>query len=147
MYKLRNTDCSYIVNPNNLNHYLKMLLQDQPKYILGLGSYSGIDQEKIRIETICTNLFRNDYDGGVPKQTNLNYFLEPNENLKLGKAMGNSYCNQVSWKIMELINRGELHSRYTFLHIPKSVPIWVTSSIIDQSIRHLRGYSSQASSF
>ncbi len=134
MYQLRNTDCSYIVNPNNLDHYLMMLLLDQPKYILGLGSYSGVDQDKIRIETICTNQFRNKFDGKVLKQTKLNYLLKPNENLKLGKAMGNSHCNQVSWKIMELINGGELRSKYTFLHIPKSMPIGVATPIINQII-------------
>lgn len=134
LYQLRNIDCSYIVNPNNLDHYLKMLLRDQPKHILGLGSYSGVDQDKIRIETICTNQFRNNYDGGIPKQTKINYFLKPNENLKLGKAMGNSYCNQISWKIMELIDRGELCSKYTFLHIPKSIPSSIASPIIDQSL-------------
>ncbi len=134
MYQLRNTDCSYIINQNNLDQYLKLLLQDQPKYILGLGSYSGIDQDKIRIETVCTNQFRNNYDGGVPKQITLNYFLQPNENLKLGKAMGNSYCNQVSWKIMELINRGELCSKYTLLHIPKFMPAWHATNFIDQAI-------------
>ena len=134
MLQLRNTDCSYIINQNNLDHYLKLLLQDQPKCILGLGSYSGINQEKIRIETVCTNQFRNNYDGGVPKQITLNYFLQPNENLKLGKAMGNSYCNQISWKIMELISGGELSSKYTFLHIPKSMPAWQAANFIDQSL-------------
>ncbi len=79
LYKLRNTDCSYITNPNNFSHYLKLLLHDQPKYILGLGSYSGVDQDKIRIETICTNQFRNEFEDGTQKQTSLTYFLQPNE--------------------------------------------------------------------
>lgn len=37
-----------------------MLIHDQPKYIFGMGTYSGVDQEAIRIETITKNQFRNE---------------------------------------------------------------------------------------
>lgn len=59
LYRLKQIDCCYLVYPNNVEHYLEMLLHDQPSYVLGLGAYSGVDQEQIRIETICTNQFRN----------------------------------------------------------------------------------------
>lgn len=39
-------------------------MREQPGYILGLGVYSGKDQDKIRIETKCTNQFRNDFING-----------------------------------------------------------------------------------
>ena len=99
-----------------------MLLHDQPAFVLGLGTYSGVDQEKIHIETVCTNKFRNDYVVGTEKQKiKLNSFLSISSQMKLTKAMCNSHCNLVSWRIMQLINRGELNSKYTFLHIPKNM--------------------------
>lgn len=78
LYQLRNTDCSYLVFPNNLDRYLEMLLRDQPSYILGLGSYSGVDQEKIHLETICSNQFRSDFvEGNRYVETEIKTFLKP----------------------------------------------------------------------
>ena len=132
LYRLKQIDCCYLVYPNNVEHYLKMLLHDQPPYILGLGTYSGVDQGQIRIETMCTNKFRNDYVDGTEKQNvKLNSFLSINSQMKLAEAMGNSHCNLVSWRIMQLISRGELNSKYTFLHIPKSMKSWIAITIID----------------
>ena len=68
LYQLKQIDCCYLVYPNNIEHYLEMLLHDQPSYILALGTYSGVDQDQIRIETICTNQFRNDYVDSNKKQ-------------------------------------------------------------------------------
>jgi len=38
LYRLKQLSCCYLVFPNNLDHYLNMLLHDQPEYIVGLGS-------------------------------------------------------------------------------------------------------------
>ena len=48
--RLKNIDCCYQIWPNNLESYLTDLLHNKPEYILGLGIYSGRDQDKIRIE-------------------------------------------------------------------------------------------------
>jgi pyrrolidone-carboxylate peptidase len=48
-------------------------------------------------------------------------FLQPTPLTKLAKGIGNSYCNFVSWKIMQLITKGDLCSQYTFLHIPRQM--------------------------
>jgi len=139
LYRLRQIDCCYLVYPNNIDHYLEMLLHDQPPYILGLGQYSGVDQDQIRIETVCTNKFRNDYVDGTEKQKiKLNSFLFANSQMKLAEAMGNSHCNLVSWRIMQLINRGELNSKYTFLHIPKNMKPWVATQIIDRELEKFK---------
>lgn len=135
LYRLKNIDCCYLVFPNNLDKYLDMLVHDQPPYILGLGSYSGVDQDKIRIETICSNQFHNDLvDGDQYTEVEIKPFLEPSATMKYAKAIGNSYCNQVSWKIMQLINNGKLNSQYTFLHIPKTMKPWVISPEIDHTL-------------
>ncbi|HEY4505683.1 MAG TPA: hypothetical protein VJG67_03260 [Candidatus Paceibacterota bacterium] len=135
LYRLRQIDCYYLVYPNNVEHYLEMLLRDQPPYVLGLGTYSGVDQDQIRIETVCTNKFRNDYVDGMEKQKiTINSFLHGNSQIKLAEAVGNSHCNLVSWRIMQLINQGKLNAQYTFLHIPKNMRPWVAIEIIDQKL-------------
>lgn len=135
LYRLKQINCCYLIFPNNLEMYLEMLLHDQPAYILGLGSYSGIDQDKIRIETTCTNQFRNQYiDGQKLIHTGIKPFLKPNSFMKYATAIGNSYCNLISYRIMQLITRRELHAHYTFLHIPKTMKPWIVSQEIDKAI-------------
>ena len=135
LYRLKNIDCCYLVFPNNLDKYLDMLIHDQPSYILGLGSYSGVDQDKIRVETICSNQFRNDFvDGDQYTEVEIKPFLQPSTAMKYTKAIGNSYCNQTSWKIMQLINQGKLRSQYAFLHIPKTMKPWDIAPKIDQAL-------------
>lgn len=135
LYKLRQIDCSYLVYQNNIEHYLNMLLHDQPPYILGLGTYSGVDQEKIRLETTCTNQFRNDYIGtDEQKRIKLNYFLSENQQIKIAERIGNSHCNLISWKIMQLINQKKLNSKYTFLHIPRDINFEEVVQIIDKEL-------------
>lgn len=123
LYQLKSSDCCYIVYGNNIDHYLKMLLHDQPSHILGLGIYSGIDKDKIRVETITTNRFRsNPIETYAPEEIKINNYLETsNGNFKMASALGNSYCNLISWKIMRLITDGSLKSKYSFLHIPKGM--------------------------
>ncbi len=135
LYQLKNIDCCYLVFPNNLNKYLDILIYHQPPYILGLGSYSGVDQDKIRIETICSNKFRNNLvESNQYIETNIQPFLKPTEVMKYTNAIGNSYCNQASWKIMQLINKGTLHSQYTFIHIPKTMKHGTAAPEIDQAL-------------
>lgn len=73
LYQLKTIDCCYLLYPNNIDHYLAMLLHDQPSHIIGLGLYTGV-----------------------------------NENI-------------VSEKISQLINQRQLHSRFVFLYIPKTM--------------------------
>jgi len=62
---LKNIDCCYLVfGISSIEQYLNFLTQGQPKYILGLGVYTGIDQDKIRIEEICTSKFKNGFING-----------------------------------------------------------------------------------
>lgn len=138
LYCLKDIDCCYVVFPNNIDHYVDMLLHDQPLYILGLGLYSGIDQDKIRIETICSNQFRNNYEGGKSQKIQISPFLKPNSQMKFAKAIGNSYCNLISWKIMQLINKQKLHSQYIFLHIPKTMKFWIAFQEIDRVLQEFR---------
>ncbi|MCL5090946.1 MAG: hypothetical protein M1514_02980 [Patescibacteria group bacterium] len=74
-----------------------MLLHDQLTHILGLGSYSGIDQDKIRIETTCSNQFRNDFvEGNSYQEVKIKPLFQPTPLAKFSQGIGNSYCNLVS---------------------------------------------------
>lgn len=135
LYQLRNLDCCYSVFPNNIDYYLNLLLHDQPNYILGMGTYSGVDQDKIRIETLCTNKFRNDIlYGNEYVEKKIDPYLEVSESMKFASGIGNSYCNLVSWKITELIDKGKLKAKYTFLHIPKNIKPWILVPEIDKAL-------------
>ena len=139
LWRLKNIDCCYQIFPNNLESYLKLLLHNKPKYILGLGVYSGRDQDKIRIEKVCTNKFRNDFlKGDKLIEVEINLYLKPSQNSKYTQRMGNSWCNLASWKIMKLINEGKLHSKYTFLHLPKKLKTWLVVSEIDKMLAEFK---------
>lgn len=134
LWKLKNVDMCYEVWSNNIDHYLKMLIHDQPKHILGLGTYTGVDKDKIRIETITTNQFRNNVIEDtfpISKEIIINPFIKESVNTKLASALGNSWCNLISYKIMRLIEDKKLKSKYTFLHIPSSFKVDEAVEIID----------------
>ena len=105
LYKLHEVDSCYLVfGESSINKYLDFLIHDQPTFILGLGVYSGVDQDKIRIETICTNQFRNDYldtDGLLINQ--IPSFIVANESTKLSRGIGNSW-----WQVPYKLNKKSL---------------------------------------
>lgn len=140
LWKLKNVDMCYEVWSNNIDHYLKMLIHDQPKYILGMGTYTGVDKENIRIETVTKNQFRNDVienDFPISKQIVINPFVKESENTKLASALGNSWCNLISYKIMRLIENKELNSKYTFLHIPSSFKFDYSIEVIENILTNI----------
>lgn len=140
LYSLKNIDCCYTVYPNNIDHYLNMLLHDQPRYILGLGSYSDENQNQIRIETKFSNQFRNDYIvGNSYQELVIQPFLNPGPQMKQADTVDNSYHNLVSWKIVQLINEQLSGSHYTFLRIPQTMRSKTASQIVDMAL--LKFYS------
>jgi len=101
LYKLKLLDCCYIVYSNNIDHYLNMLLHDQPEFILGLGGYSGGQQNDIKVEA----------------------FSKPLNEANYSPKFGNALCSLISWKITQLINQKTLRSKYAYLHIPSTTPL------------------------
>jgi len=103
---------------------------------LGLGIFSGINQDKIRIETVATNRFRNHpIELNAPEKIEINNFLKPaDDNFMITSGLGNSWCNLISLKIMRLIKTGSLHSQYSFLHIPKGFKWAKALSPIDKAL-------------
>lgn len=139
LWRLREIDCCYQIWPNNLDRYLELLLQDRPDFILGLGAYSGRDQDRIRIETKCTNKFRNDFlEGDELIEVPINSYLRPSGKSKLAQGIGNSFCNLTSWEIMKLINEDKLPSRYTFLHIPNKMKTRFVVQEIDKMLAEFK---------
>jgi pyrrolidone-carboxylate peptidase len=88
----------------------------RPDRILGLGSYSGTGTSELRIETVCSNQFRNNTEDfhKVP----IPFFLRSSVRLKLTNSIGNSWCNKVSYTIVTR----HPDIPYSFLHIPKIFP-------------------------
>lgn len=107
---------------SEIEKFIEDLIAVQPEHIVGMGEYSGRDQDAIRIETAAWNIFRNSViDENSAKILKLHPFLKVTEGFKIANALGNSWCNLVSYKIQEKINSGELQSKFTFLHIPKHI--------------------------
>jgi pyrrolidone-carboxylate peptidase len=126
-----------VLNEANLDSYLRVVVRDQPQHIIGLGIYTGKDQEAIRIETTAKNQFRNmtiESTASMDDTIEQSSFLTPITGTKLASSMGNSWCNLISWKIMRIIKDGSLHSQFTFLHIPKTFPQLQATAIINQMI-------------
>lgn len=135
LYLLKHVDSCYQIFPNNIDRYLEMLLHEQPVNILGLGIYTGRDSDKIRIETKCSNRYRNGFvDGDRFNKMDMNPYLQPLLNSKFAEGIGTSQCNLMSWKIMSLIRDGKLKSGYTFLHIPKKFGVHSAVQEIDRML-------------
>ena len=112
----------------------EIVLATQPKYILGIGEYSGRDKEAIRIETICSNKFRNTLSGSKLEYKEINPFVVAGNEMKTSKGMGNSWCNLVSYRLMSL---PDMRGGYTFLHIPKSFDIKRAATLIGTQIAQI----------
>ena len=139
LWRLKGVNCCYQIFSNNLENYLEFLLHDQPAFVLGLGVWTGSDQGLARIEKFCTNQFRNSlFEGDKPVEVSLNPFLKPSLGSKYAEAMGNSWCNLISWKIMQLINSGRLKSRYAFLHLPRRLRVRQAVAEIDALLAELK---------
>lgn len=142
LWRLKPLDMCYQVFSNNIDHYLYMLMHDQPKYILGMGTYTGTDQNLIKIETLVKNQFRNriiDRKFSASHKHLIHPFIKQVSRTKYASGFDDSFCNLVSWKIVSLIEIGELRSQYAFLHIPKSYTskdaLAVIEDLIHDSIR------------
>jgi hypothetical protein len=139
LYKLKNVDCCYLLaGKASIDKYMEFLLHDQPENIIGMGVYFREDYGKIRIENLCTNKLKNKLHSSEklveyrmsPFIHNVNGFKVP-ENKEDSYKIGDSYCNYVSFKIMNLIGKGRLNCGYTFLHIPKKLKFSEVAPIVD----------------
>jgi pyrrolidone-carboxylate peptidase len=102
-----------------IDNFVDELVGKNPKYIIGLGLYNGRDKDKLRIESTCNNQFRNDIIGNMFNEYAINNFFKESSYMKKSKGIGNSYCNYISYRIMNLIQQKKLDSQYTFIHIPQ----------------------------
>ncbi len=101
-------------------------------HCIGIGVYSGRDQDKIRIESSCTNKFRN--QGDANQRINIPYFLPADKEFKIAHGIGNSWCNLVSYTLIKL----SPDMPYTFLHIPKKYNVRQAARSIDAAIANTR---------
>ncbi len=95
--------------------------------VIGLGEYSGRDKEKLRIETICTNKFRNGVIALDSEGFKISNNIKVGSNSKLAKGIGNSYCNLMSYLFsLKLLSKNIKNEvGFAFIHIPKSFKVEV----------------------
>lgn len=112
-------------------HLLCKIRTGKFSHIIGFGTSSNC-KKLLRIETRCTNKFRNDKiapDG--PEAFEISNFLPQVETsvIQISSKMGNSWCNMTAYRISQLISRQSLHSQLAFLHIPThpSIPSTISS--------------------
>lgn len=115
----------------DIEGFVEDLVKIKPEFILGLGEYSGRDQDKIRQEVRCSNKFKNETLGKSLEKIDIEPISIDSDLVKLSKNMGNSYCNLVSYLIMKKIKSGQLKSRYIFLHLPKDMEQEIMASEIN----------------
>jgi len=103
-----------------IDNFVKVIVTQNPKYIIGLGMYSGRDIDKLRMETLCNNRFGNTITHTIFNEYSINKFFKESSYIKESKGIGNSYSNYISYQIMNRVQQKKLDSQYTFIHIPYS---------------------------
>lgn len=119
---------------SGITRTVNKVLQGNYQRVVALGMYSGKDQDKLRIETVCNKRFRNQEIDGITK-LNLSQALKPIENVKYAKGLGNSWCNLLSTR---MLNHPKLqHIEYSFIHIPKTFNPKTASRLIQEMINNM----------
>ena len=114
--KLLQIKNKYYLNPNESE--IRNFQVSNNVFVLGLGQYSGKDKDKLRIETICKNKFRNKLiDINGKSEYLISTQINPGVESKNACGIGNSYCNLLSYLIASKNNN------YAFIHIPKNFDI------------------------
>lgn len=85
--------------------------------VIGMGTYSGKDKDRVRIETECSSQFRNKKENLI--RLSIPYFIDENDIFKLAKGIGNSWCNLVSFRLIKT----QKVANYTFLHVPRTMSV------------------------
>ncbi|HUD45067.1 MAG TPA: hypothetical protein VMR41_05975 [Patescibacteria group bacterium] len=137
LWRLKPLSMCYNVWLNNIDHYLDILIHDQPKYILGLDTQRETDHNDITIECLANNQFRNtpiETDLEITKTISLNPFIKQTNQAILVSTPEDSLCNLVSWRIGRLIEQGTLQSQYTLLYIPPILR-WKATDIIEALLK------------
>jgi len=105
-----------------IDYLCSLLLTIKPQKIIGFGDYSWPDNDFFRLETFCTNRFRNEFlDSSGLKKYQLSLIFDQDSRRKLAYGIGNSRCNLVSYKISRLADLNNYRAKYWFVHVPKKM--------------------------
>lgn len=108
------------------------------EYIIGFGLYTGPDKDKLRVETQYTSKFKTSTMEGLPGTISVEPLFRENENIKSAKAIGNSYCNLVSYKFTQRISEEGACTKYNFIHVPRGFDIDLAVETIHEQLESLR---------
>lgn len=113
---------------SRMEEFFKLINELQPDLIVGFGEFSGRFDGDIKIETVCRNRFRNSilgkkeafdlYFGSDLISTIEKCFLSIK--YKMGKGMGNSWCNLACYKICEYLRKTDSSIKLSFVHVLKT---------------------------
>lgn len=119
----------------DVEDFLTYVKLNKPQKILGLGVYSGKDKSQIRLETLAKNKFRNNIIGEF-EEFQLDQIVQSSY-FKIARGLGNSWCNLVSYKIMNMKSSGDITSLYSFLHIPSTMDLLTATAIIKSTLKYI----------
>jgi len=115
-----------------ISDFVQKLDAKRYKYILGLGQYSGRDQDALRLEMICNQKWRN-----TPllhfKNRDMVPFMAESKLLKTQVGHGNSYCNLLSLQMRSAYP----DTLYNFIHIPKNLDIHLASVELNSQLQDI----------
>lgn len=110
------------------------------KYIVWFWDYTGRDQDQLKLESKCNNVFRNSFIEGsetiqfdlfVPEGLNL-------EKYSIGKNwMGNGFCNKACYELCRKAENEWVDVAIIFVHIPNNVSFEYALNQILQIISYL----------
>ncbi len=97
---------------------LSLINQNQPDWVIGLASTKG----KSCWEEIAVNKFSNgrvstDLPNGAELKLSRPEFLGGLSEIKTGKGMSASFCNQAAFRVQEFIKLNGLDTQSGFLHL------------------------------
>ena len=121
MYKTQWQDSCYLVYGSNTSPYELFLHHEKPDLIIGMWDYTGVDQDSLRIESYCTNSFRNEtVDGWDQIQYPLYVPIKAPLGFKKWTGMWNWFCNNTCYKLLKWVESEKSVAKLLFIHIPKS---------------------------
>lgn len=118
----------FVINNHNYSELLDYVNKSSIDLVIGLGDYGGKDNKTLRIESYCTNTFRNLIDGDNKMQFPLYVPANVPKEWNIGKWMGNGHCNYSCYFLSQYLWNN--NTNISFIHIPKLAQKYSINSLI-----------------
>jgi hypothetical protein len=127
----------YIRGERGEKTLVNTLLQNNYKYVLGLGDYRK-DAKRIRIEA----KFINKYGKGKISETGLEFYnaswkLKPLDDMYISDKPSWGPCNRSAYKAARCIDENNLETKVAFVHVPRKLEQDYVLSVLAKWIDNL----------